>query len=105
MSEASDFREPKWYGAKAAAGLSIKVCTRCGARIARNMTKCGSCQVLEKVMAEREQKRQHYQTLKQRMTYLGHRVEAKQKTGWEFEYDEGERKALEWALSELSEYA
>jgi ribosomal protein L40E len=103
MSEGNDFREPVW---RRASDLNIPICSRCGARLRENETqKCGSCLLLAKVMAEREQEQTFMRTLHERMQYLGFRVEAKQKIGWQFDYDERERAALEWALNRLGYYA
>jgi hypothetical protein len=43
----------------------------------------------------------HLQTLREREAYLRARIVAKRSVGWEYQYDERERVALEWAIREL----
>ena len=40
--------------------------------------------------------------LHDRCRYLGARIQAKESLGWDTQYDEGERAALEWALGHLT---
>lgn len=54
-------------------------------------------------MKENRLSEEHLDTLRQRQAYLGQRVIAKQAVGWDFQYDERERKALEWALARLGD--
>lgn len=44
------------------------------------------------------------QTLKERRDWLEQRVIAKKKVGWETTYDERERDALSWIISEYEEF-
>jgi hypothetical protein len=39
--------------------------------------------------------------LRERRAYLDARIEAKQRVGWETQWDERERDALAWAITEL----
>lgn len=43
----------------------------------------------------------HIAALRERMKYLGGRIKAKKDCGWETQWDERERNALEWALERL----
>jgi hypothetical protein len=43
----------------------------------------------------------HLQTLREREAWLRARIAAKQSVGWEVQYDERERAALEWAIGIL----
>lgn len=43
----------------------------------------------------------YLQTLRDRAAYLTNRIEAKKKINWEYTYDENERAALLWAISQL----
>lgn len=43
----------------------------------------------------------HLQTLREREAWLRARIAAKQSVGWEVQYDERERAALEWAIERL----
>jgi hypothetical protein len=52
-----------------------------------------------------DERDRHYGVLHDRCRYLELRIEAKQKLGWETQYDEAERAALEWALDQLLEAA
>jgi hypothetical protein len=44
----------------------------------------------------------HLETLRQRAAYLRGRVALKQSVGWDWQYDERERAALQWAIDRLS---
>jgi hypothetical protein len=58
--------------------------------------------VFEDFPKRRAGKMHHLDVLKARAQYLAARVEAKQKVGWEFQWDERERAALEWAITRLA---
>ena len=45
----------------------------------------------------------HLQTLRERAKYLAARVQAKRSVGWEYQYDERERAALQWAVAALTQ--
>lgn len=52
-----------------------------------------------------EERGRHFRVLADRGAYLRVRIEAKKAVGWETQYDEAERAALEWALDQLIEAA
>lgn len=43
----------------------------------------------------------HLDVLAQRERYLRERIQAKQRVGWEYRYDERECEALAWAIEQL----
>jgi hypothetical protein len=45
----------------------------------------------------------HLQTLRERARYLRGRIKAKEECGWETQWDQRERAALEWAIEQLAQ--
>lgn len=45
---------------------------------------------------------EHVRTLRDRESYLAGRAALKRSLGWEYQYDERERAALEWVLRQLA---